>query len=126
MVTALNGNEALSALTATDAPEFALILMDVQMPFMDGIECTRRIRTWEQETKQPHRVQIVALSANGDDEACRRDCMACGMDGVLIKPIEHDTLCDMLGITASPTVSPRPMAAAAPPWPPSAPSWRVG
>ena len=41
---ALNGYEALAALQAPEAPIFTLVLMDVNMPFMDGIECTHTIR----------------------------------------------------------------------------------
>ncbi len=88
---AANGVEALSTLTATDAPRFALVLMDVQMPFMDGIECTRRVRAWERLTNAPP-MRILALSANGDDAACQRDCRSAGMDGVLCKPITYATI----------------------------------
>ena len=41
---AANGAEALQVLQAPDTPTFSLVLMDVNMPFMDGIECTRQIR----------------------------------------------------------------------------------
>ena len=65
--------------------------MRAQMPFMDGIECTRRIRAWERTTGAP-RLRILALSANGDDAACQRDCRDAGMDGVLCKPITYATI----------------------------------
>ena len=88
-----NGVEALQHLTAADAPEFVLVLMDVQMPFLDGIECTRRLRAWE-ATHRAHapRLRVVALSANGHDDACRRDCQQAGMDDVVAKPIARDHL----------------------------------
>ena len=97
VVPACNGKEALTALQASDAPDFVLVLMDIQMPFMDGIECTRRVRAWEQQRGLTP-VRIIALSANGEDAACQRDCKAAGMDGVLSKPVDQKTLCELLGI----------------------------
>lgn len=100
---ALNGEDALAKLTASDAPEFALVLMDVLMPFMDGIECTRRVRAWEaQQPGRPH-LRILALSANGEDAACQRDCLDAGMDGVLCKPINRQTLCQLLEVAEPPS-----------------------
>ena len=101
VVCACNGEDALTALTASDAPDFGLVLMDVQMPFMDGIECTRRVRAWERQAGRPKPLRILALSANGEDSACIRDCMAAGMDGVLSKPISRQTLCSLLGLSPS-------------------------
>ena len=44
-------------------------------------------------------MRIVALSANGDDEACQRDCLAAGLDGVHTKPVDVSTLCALLGVS---------------------------
>lgn len=96
VVRCVNGKEALSAITASDAPEFAFVLMDVQMPFMDGIECTRRVRAWERQDERPP-LPILALSANGEDIACIRDCTAAGMDSVLNKPVAAVTLRTLVG-----------------------------
>lgn len=84
---ASNGEEALEAF----APgKYALILMDMQMPIMDGIAVTEKIR--EIESKGAARnVPILALTANvmpGD----RERCMAAGMDGYLSKPVQKDEL----------------------------------
>ena len=90
---AANGEEALRAF----APEkFSVILMDMQMPSMDGIEATRRIRAHEGE---PH-VPIIALTANvlpGD----RERCLAAGMDDFLSKPFTKDQLAAKLHAVAS-------------------------
>ncbi len=87
---ASNGLEALQAMQKTD---FDLILMDIQMPGMDGIEATRRIRQGEQPSGM--HVPIVALTANamkGD----REKYLASGMDGHLTKPIRLAELDEML------------------------------
>jgi len=77
-----NGQEAVEQVQAL-APD--LILMDCQMPVMDGFEATRRIRA------AGLRMPIVALTANAMDED-RQRCVAAGMNDVLVKPIRPDTL----------------------------------
>ncbi|MEQ8434728.1 MAG: ATP-binding protein [Oceanicaulis sp.] len=82
-----DGAEALAAVQRAD---YDIVLMDVQMPGMDGIEATRRIRTLPGPQRD---VAIVALTANamrGDE----RRCVEAGMDGYVAKPIERDRLFD--------------------------------
>ena len=81
-----NGKEALER---DQAQEFDVILMDVQMPEMDGLEATRAIRDAEAGTGK--HVPIVAMTAHamkGD----REKCLSAGMDGYLSKPIRIDEL----------------------------------
>jgi signal transduction histidine kinase/ActR/RegA family two-component response regulator len=84
-----NGREALAALQ--DAHHgFDIVLMDCQMPVLDGIEATRQLRYWE-ASQQKARVPVIALTANamaGD----RARCMAAGMDDHLAKPFRQDEL----------------------------------
>ncbi|HEV2350211.1 MAG TPA: response regulator [Terriglobia bacterium] len=83
------GREALAALQEPSARGFDLILMDVQMPEMDGFEATTRIRKSEKLTGQ--RIPIIAMTAHamtGD----RERCLAAGMDGYIAKPIHQDEL----------------------------------
>jgi two-component system, sensor histidine kinase RetS len=84
-----NGIDALAAYRA--APErYDLILMDCEMPVMDGFEATRRIRAHEQREHLP-RTPIVALTAHILDSH-RLEGMAAGMDDYLAKPVQADTL----------------------------------
>ena len=75
---ASSGAEALAMLATAS---FELVLMDVQMPEMDGLETTRRIRSEFGDA-----VRIVALSGFAGDEAMRA-CREAGMDGYLAKPL---------------------------------------
>jgi CheY-like chemotaxis protein len=72
---------------------FDLVLMDVQMPEVDGLEATRRIRALENGIESPAR--IVALTANAYAED-REACLAAGMDGLLVKPLDRERLRDVL------------------------------
>ena len=87
---AANGKEALEALAQAS---FDLVLMDVHMPDMDGIEATIAIREKEKSTglHQPV-VAMTALAMKGD----RERCLAAGMDGYLSKPIDLQQLDDLL------------------------------
>jgi CheY-like chemotaxis protein/HPt (histidine-containing phosphotransfer) domain-containing protein len=82
-----NGADALHALAER---RYDLVLMDVQMPQMDGIEATRRIRDEGSDVKD-HRVPIVALTAHAMAED-REVCLAAGMNDYLSKPIRPDEL----------------------------------
>ena len=82
-----NGNEVLAKLKTDD---YALVLMDMQMPEMDGIEATIRIRTPETDVRN-HEIPIIGLTANamkGDRELC----INAGMDDYVTKPIKPEKL----------------------------------
>lgn len=90
-----NGLEAIRAL---ERESFDLILMDLQMPRMDGLEATRRIRQSESETGR--HIPVVAMTAH----AMRSDkdrCLAAGMDDYLTKPIDPDLLGQVIASVSS-------------------------
>ena len=85
---ARNGQEALDILGRRSVD---LVLMDCQMPLMDGYAATRRIRAAEQQADTPRHLPIVAMTANvmtGD----REKCLEAGMDDYLGKPLEFVSL----------------------------------
>jgi len=85
-----NGREALEALAKAD---FDLVLMDVQMPEMDGLEAARMVRQMERSTKA--HIPIIALTAHamkGDQDRC----LEAGMDAYLSKPIRAADLSKMV------------------------------
>jgi len=86
--TAVNGQEALDWIVAGEPVD--LVLMDVQMPVMDGLEAAWRIRRWEQSNGQPP-VPIIALTAGAYDED-RQRCLAAGMNDYLAKPVDFALL----------------------------------
>jgi PAS domain S-box-containing protein len=81
---------------ARDAGQpFDLILMDMHMPGVDGLEAARRIRTAEASAVGPPRTPIIALTANAFAED-REACLNAGMDGFLVKPLDRDRLTQAL------------------------------
>ena len=84
-----NGQEALQAVMAAT---YDLVLMDVQMPEMDGLAATRAIRTMLPESQQPHIVALTANALKGDREAC----LEAGMHDYVTKPIRSDELTEIL------------------------------
>jgi len=91
VVVAGNGKEALAALAKAGPGAFDLVLMDVQMPEMDGFEAATAIRKKERGTGT--HLPIVAMTAHamkGD----REQCLAAGMDGYLSKPVKREELFD--------------------------------
>jgi CheY-like chemotaxis protein len=83
-----NGKEATERVRAE---EFDLVLMDVQMPEMDGLDATRNIRNLAQAT-QPHIIAMTANAMEGDREMC----LAAGMNDYVSKPIRVNELVDAL------------------------------
>lgn len=83
-----NGQEAVEAVTGDQRPD--LVLMDVQMPIMDGLTATEHIRRWEKETGGAH-LPIIALTAGAFAED-RQHCLDAGMDDFLTKPIKFEQL----------------------------------
>jgi CheY-like chemotaxis protein len=90
VVLAVDGRQAIEALTQGS---FDLVLMDVQMPEMDGLDATAIVREEEQETgKHQPIIALTAHAMTGD----RDRCLAAGMDGYLVKPIRPQELDQIL------------------------------
>jgi protein-histidine pros-kinase len=108
---AQHGADCLKVLAAADIESdsgleygFDLILMDLQMPVMDGIEATNRIRALEKQEMAANRasgrgnsrrIVIIGVTANAEVEA-REDCIEAGMDGFMEKPLKVLDLLDCI------------------------------
>jgi len=116
-----NGQEALAALAQNS---YALVLMDCQMPLLDGLEATRLIREREQASEpstphstlnihHPRHIPIVALTANamsGD----RERCLAAGMNDYLTKPVRKEDLKGILDRWIAVSIHPQATIACSP------------
>jgi signal transduction histidine kinase len=87
-------NTGLEVLEALRANSYDIILMDVNMPDMDGLEATRRIRADFAPEKQP---RIIAMTGGASSKE-REDCLNAGMDEFLTKPLQSDVLRQLLGV----------------------------
>ena len=83
-----NGLEAVEKYQSYNN-KYDLIIMDIMMPVMDGLEASRQIRILEQKSKQ--RIPIIALTANTFN-ADRERCLSYGMDEYISKPLNMDRL----------------------------------
>ena len=90
-----HASDGARAVVAYSESPFDLVLMDCQMPVMDGFEATRHIRAMERERGAPH-TPIVALTAHAF-AGYRDECIASGMDDYLAKPFTIDDFDNMLG-----------------------------
>jgi PAS domain S-box-containing protein len=87
-------NDGAIALSLLSQQEFDLIAMDMQMPIMDGIETTQKIRLKEKGTLQHMPIMAITANAFGDD---RQRCLEAGMDGYVIKPVSAQAIRDEMG-----------------------------
>ena len=83
-----DGNDALEAL---ELAPYDLVLMDVQMPVLDGLAATERWRARERETGARRRIPIIAMTAHASI-ADRERCLGAGMDAFITKPVQRDAL----------------------------------
>jgi CheY-like chemotaxis protein/HPt (histidine-containing phosphotransfer) domain-containing protein len=106
-----NGRSALEAATSATGRQFDVVLMDVQMPEMNGLEATGAIR--QRERASGRHVPIIALTAHAMP-ADRERCLAAGMDGYLAKPIDVEELIAAVEAYAEGEQPPPTIAASAP------------
>ena len=89
----VDGQAAVTRMEASSVGEYAVVLMDIQMPIMDGYQATKAIR--ELNNRRLANVPIVAMTANAFGEE-RKKAFACGMNGYVTKPIEINVLFETL------------------------------
>lgn len=84
-----DGAQAIERIRTTEPGTYDVILMDIMMPVMDGLEAARTIRSMERE--DCHTIPIIAMSANAFDDDLKKS-VECGMNGHLSKPVEVEKL----------------------------------
>ena len=84
-----DGAQAVERIRTTEPGTYDVILMDIMMPVMDGLDAARAIRSMERE--DCHTVPIIAMSANAFDDDLKKS-VECGMNGHLSKPVEVEKL----------------------------------
>ena len=104
--------QGVDALARIEAERYDIVLMDIQMPVMDGLEATRLIRA---RTDDKARLPIVAMTANAM-EGAREEYLAAGMDDYISKPIEARRMLDLIDrLTRGERPAPAEVEAAPPP-----------
>ncbi len=88
-----NGEIAVNMLKKSEPGYYQLVLMDVQMPVMNGYEATKEIR--KIENKELASIPIIAMTANAFEED-KQEALKCGMNGHIPKPIDIDNLFETL------------------------------
>jgi CheY-like chemotaxis protein len=105
-----HGLEALNYLQTTkfwaaNSPEaklqpLSIVLMDLEMPIMDGLTCVRKIREWETDGSIKGHVPVIAVTANARMEQIE-NAKGTGMDAVVTKPFAVADLMEIIGVLAS-------------------------
>lgn len=90
----LKADDGLQAVKSVKENQIDLVLMDISMPVLDGVEATKRIREWEQAFGRD-RIPIVALTAHSPEE-WRWACIDAGMDDYLTKPVLPEVLIETI------------------------------
>ena len=93
VITAVNGRDGVEKFARSQEGYFGLVLMDIMMPKLNGLDATRKIRNLPRADSKT--VPIVAMSANAFDEDSRRS-LECGMNGHLSKPVQLPKLFKLL------------------------------
>ena len=91
--TAPDGTDAVAMVEQTPPGYYDVVLMDVQMPVMNGYEAATRIR--QMEDKALSSIPILAMTANAFEED-KKEALKCGMNGHIAKPIDVNTLLETL------------------------------
>jgi len=94
---AINGLEAFTNFKEANKADnpFDFVLMDLQMPVMDGLESTRKIREYERESQTKKPATIIAITGVGS-ESVRKEAMDVGMSQFLTKPVKFKVLQQLL------------------------------
>ncbi|MGB7989327.1 MAG: response regulator [Candidatus Methylophosphatis roskildensis] len=112
-VMAVLAGDGRQAVDAVARETFDAVLMDCQMPELDGFEATATIRNREYDAGKGYRLPIIALTANAI-EGDRERCLAAGMDDYLSKPFSREQLAGTLARWIKPLASTAPTSAATP------------